>query len=132
MTYGYQIPYPIFNLPLGDRWLMRDSLFRTLGQYTRHAHHVKVGITNNPYRRWYEHSIDGWEKMVVVYRSPCRTDETRLQDVREIERELIEHVRRRSTSEFYYYNIRDGGDGPPATGDQYVYVLLSSKWRKRR
>ena len=40
----------------------------TVGLFRARYKRVKIGITNNPERRFYEHQKrDGWERMIVKY-----------------------------------------------------------------
>ena len=131
MAFYYQHDAPTMALIPGTLAEKRAAAIRVVGQYLRRHHHVKVGITKNPDNRWSQHRRHGWEKMVVIYASPRRTDDGRLADVRELEDMIVQHFYYWSRAEFQCHNERAGGAGPMSDGDQYVYLLLSGKWRKR-
>lgn len=63
----------IYYYSTGHFTRIESELIRALGQYARHNDYVKVGITNEPERRWVEHQrersqySDSWTKMVVIY-----------------------------------------------------------------
>ena len=87
----------------------------SVGQYCRRYNNVKVGITNNPRRRFYEH-IDRnpemhWERMVVKYKTSS--------------------VNNANTVEDWFINNRPdlvnkwtGRSGMSGNGPFYVYFLL--------
>lgn len=109
-------------------WPSNLELKKCLGQYLRqgHHHHVKVGITNDPVRRFKEHKkVYTWEKMVVFYKT------VRYENATEVERLLINHLEE-SNAEFVHYNKREGGAGKiPESGPYYVYLLASAKYKLR-
>lgn len=93
---------------------VRESLIRSVGQYTRHNSKVKIGITNNHKRRVSEHERSSvkWKVLVVKYKT------TSVNFINEIERILIEHHWE------YIKNEVAGGGGPDGQGPYYLYVLL--------
>ncbi len=131
MPFSHQLSKPEYALIPGTLAEAQAAIKRSVGQHLRSHFHVKVGITNNPERRWNSHKADGWEKMVVIYKSRCRSDYARLDDVRTLECSIEEHIRSHTYSRSVSYNSRAGGAGRPGSGDQFVYLLLSSAWRKR-
>lgn len=87
----------------------------SVGQYCRRYSNVKVGITNNPRRRFYEH-IDRnpemhWERMVVKYKTSSVDNANAVED-RFINNRLDLVNKWKGRSEM-------SGDGP-----FYVYFLL--------
>lgn len=93
---------------------VKESLIRSVGQYTRHYRKVKIGITNDPERRAKEHQrgSDKWDKMVVKYETSS------VNFINQIERVLIEY------HWGYIKNKVGGGGGPDGVGPYYLYVLL--------
>jgi len=98
----------------GSIAVVKESLIRSVGQYTRYFERIKIGITNNPERRLGEHrrSRAGWNKMVVKYRT------TSVTFINQMERVLIDH------HWDYIQNEARGGGGPDGKGPYYLYVLL--------
>ena len=107
IVYNYLTGYP--NHVISD-------LKHSISQYANNSSYIKVGITNNPENRWYQHKNEDpdWEKMVVVYKSSS------IDNVREIERELINHTIEREES----YNFIGGGGGNFGDGPQFLYFLI--------
>ncbi|GFK92931.1 hypothetical protein NNJEOMEG_00759 [Fundidesulfovibrio magnetotacticus] len=100
-----------------------------LGAYLRadEHHHVKVGITNNPEVRASQHAADmTWGKMVVIYET------TSLGYVRQVESQLVDHLRTRCTATCNGANAVGGGGGNYGEGPYYVYILFSKKWNLRQ
>jgi len=92
-----------------------ESLNRSMGQYIAWNNKVKVGITNDPERRWQDHAKTRprWKRMVVKYRT------TSIKKTRDLEWYLTE----------VYWDYLDnrvaGGGGMIGKGKyQYLYVLL--------
>lgn len=73
----------------------------------------KIGITDDPDRRWREAYKDEYDEMVLVYWSVSDTV------ARDVERDLIEWFCDRAE------NLRSGGGGPPGRRfRRYVYVVI--------
>jgi hypothetical protein len=94
---------------------VESSLKRTVSAYLRNGYKVKIGITNNPERRSYEHSQTGrWKQMVLKYQTSS------VRYINEIERIIIEH------HWDYIENEVAGGGGPNGKeGPYYLYILLA-------
>lgn len=72
----------------------------------------KIGITNNPERRFKRKYIKSYDKMIVVCRSSS------IHSVSELERKLIEHNRELTD------NIISGGGGDYSDPPYYMYVVI--------
>lgn len=102
-------------------------LHRKVGGLSRYSFHVKVGITNDPYRRWqqaYRHH--GWRKMHVLYRSSSH------KQVCTLEARLIERANGGLVSSpGWYWNCTGGGGGrKPSCGPYYLYVVVAPKYAR--
>lgn len=103
----------------------RHLIHRSVGALARHNNHLKIGLTNNPERRFTEHRKNkNWDAMHVIYCS------YRFQSVQAIERYLIQYIRNQCTSTYWHHNIVDGGEGRVGSGPYYVYVLTARKYRR--
>ena len=123
---NYQYPKPIFSTVSGAIPNIISSLRRTLGQYSRTYYHLKVGLTNDPSIRWVAHKANGWEAMFVIYHTSSRNNASRA------ERLLVNHLRNNHDEQSLLHNTRKGGGGNYSGSDNhYVYLLASSRWRKR-
>ena len=92
-----------------------NHLARDVTRIANRSTSIKIGITNEPERRWLQHSQRyPWDQMIVIYGS------TSLAFVRDIERELIDYTFDWDES----LNFVGGGGGNFAAGYQYVYVLI--------
>jgi hypothetical protein len=103
------------------------SLRRCVGAHSRRFFHCKIGITNNPDRRWREaYRPMGWHAMHVIYssrshRHVCQLEKALIQ--RFFERD--EHLR------YLYYNCVGGGGGPkPTCGPYYLYLVTAKKFAR--
>lgn len=99
---------------------IEGRLHRKIGALARHGClHQKIGITNNPAKRWPRHRQAGWHRMDVIYRSDSH------HDVVYLERRLIERFENGLTvTPGYYYNAVGGGGGRlPRQGPYFVYVI---------
>jgi hypothetical protein len=107
-----------------------SRLARKIGAHARHgAHHQKVGITNNPQRRWSTgYASKGWHRMSVIYVSRSHKNVCQLEDI------LIQRFRSGlSSTKGYFYNLRGGGGGrPPRTGPYYLYLVNAPKHSRIR
>ena len=105
------------------------TLRRKMGALARHGYffHRKVGITNDPERRWREaYAPRGWSEMRVIYVSRSHAH------VEWVERELIDALRfGLATSRGWYYNRTGGGGGPkPKNGPYYVYLVGGPRYSR--
>ncbi len=104
-----------FDVRTGAFKDMKEFLIRSIQSYVMHHNSVKVGITCDPDRRFYEHSNSGkrWKKMVVKYETSS------VDYINNMEKALIEH-------HFdFIENVVNGGGGPNGKcGPYYLYVLL--------
>jgi hypothetical protein len=114
----------VYSLIKGAPDHVESSLRRTLGALTRHGDfHQKVGITNDPDRRWRQGYRDfGWRRMTVVYET------SHYPHTQSLERRLVEWLKQ-SRSGGYYHNSAPGGEGrPPLCGPYYVYIVGAQKF----
>jgi hypothetical protein len=88
--------------------IRRVSAFTRCGQVDC----FKIGITNNPERRWRESYKEVYDKMLVVYCSKSRNHVTRL------EYEIVNH------NWDHCDNVRAGGGGGIAKDSSYFYLYV--------
>jgi len=104
----------IFNFITGHPQDVVSDVLRSISAYTR-ADRVtafKIGITNNPERRFKEEYDHWYSKMAVVYKSKS------INSVAELERHLIEHNRELAD------NMISGGGGREGTPPYFMYVVM--------
>lgn len=109
---NYYSGYPGDVIPL-----LKISISLFLRNYKR----VKIGITNNPERRWDEHlrqDIESWDRMVVKYTT------TSVNYANLIEKYFIE-------AEPSLHNRWTGWSNMTDSDHYYVYILLGGHRRKR-
>ena len=122
----YQYSKPVFHTASGAVPNVISSLRRTVGQFSRNYYHLKVGLTGSPVIRWSAHKSYGWEAMFVIYRTTSRNNAARAEIL------LVSHLRENHDELRLVHNARNGGGGDySASDDHYVYLLASSRWRKR-
>lgn len=84
--------------------------------------HMKVGITNDPSRRWREaYRHNGWVGMQVVYQSQSHRHVCVLEQlmIKRLDSQLMK-------SQPYYYNQVGGGGGPkPRAPPYFMYVVTA-------
>jgi hypothetical protein len=90
------------------------TILRKLSAYTRQdrVDYFKIGITNNPKRRFQEEHKYNYDEMIVLYKSKS------IDNVSELEDELIEHNRDLAD------NIIAGGGGNIGNPPYFMYVVL--------
>lgn len=88
---------------------------RRVNAFTRSntVFNFKIGITNNPERRWREDHKNVYDEMLVVYQSSS------INCVSEFERELVNHNWQCCDNQ-----IAGGGGGIGRMGPFYLYVVL--------
>ena len=91
---------------------VKPQLDRSLRAYSGKNSGVKVGITSDPKRRASQHSGDGWDRLIVKYKTSS------VNYINQIEKYLIDHHWDSVT------NQRGGGGGPNANGPYYLYFLI--------
>lgn len=97
--------------------LLKISVSLFLRNYRR----VKIGITTNPDRRWYNHRTDpkeSWDRMVVKYVTTSEANANR------IEKYFIE-------DEPKLHNTWTGWSHMSEAEQYYVYILLGGRRRKQ-
>jgi hypothetical protein len=104
----------IYNFLTGHPQDIVSDVLRSISAYTREDRVTafKIGITNNPERRFKEAYDHYYSKMAVVYRS------TSINNVAQLEHELIEHNRELAD------NIISGGGGREGRPPHFMYVVM--------
>lgn len=104
----------IYNYFTGRPQDVVSDVLRSISAYTRvdRVSAFKIGITNDPERRFREEYAGWYSKMAVVYRSSSK------ENVRQLERELIEHNREIAD------NIISGGGGRDSNPPYFMYVVM--------
>lgn len=103
------------------------SLTKAVGAHSRRFHHCKIGISNDPCRRWREaYRPHGWHAMQVLYRS------TSHQHVCRLESALVSRFFERDDRlTYWYYNEVGGGGGPkPVSGPYFLYLVTAPKYAR--
>lgn len=95
-----------------------QTLHRSFGQYVANALEFKVGLTTNPDARWLSHQEDGWDRMVVIYRT------TSCDYAVSVEDDLILHGWSDHIDALSWNEVRGGGGAPWSASDYYIYILL--------
>lgn len=103
----------IYRSITGHLNTVKGTLNRKIGQFKSQSLKMKIGITNNPERRFKQHLRSGnWDKMVVIYETQSE------RYIRKMEEFLVER---------HWYdtvNIAPGGGGNLGSGPYFVYLLL--------
>ena len=104
----------VYNYVTGRPDDVVSDVLRSISAYTRRdgVRGFKIGITNNPKRRFRDGYAHAYHKMAVVYQS------TSLNNVSELERLLIEHNWELAD------NIINGGGGNYGEAPFYLYVVM--------
>ena len=123
--------HPIYeHYYTGNPLVVESQLRRSFGRVGREWPHRKVGITNDPFRRWREAYRDfGWKEMRLVYRSAI------YDDVRVLERMMVKWLDETgSFSSGYFYNATGGGGGrnPTTPPPYYLYFVLGPPYARIR
>ena len=111
-SHSYYSGFPKDVIPL-----LRISISLFLRNYRR----VKIGITNNPERRWNEHlrqDVESWDRMVVKYVTKSVNNANR------IEKFFIE-------AEPALHNRWTGWSNMSDSDYYYVYILLGGRRKKK-
>ncbi len=103
-----------YNYLTGQPRRIISDVLRSISAYTRsdRVESFKIGITNNPEKRFKASYASTYDKMIAVYRS------TSIDNVSRLEAELIEHNRDLSD------NIIAGGGGNIGDPPYYLYVVI--------
>jgi exopolysaccharide biosynthesis predicted pyruvyltransferase EpsI len=104
----------IYNFVTGRPDEVVSDVLRSISAYTRvdRVKGFKIGITNNPERRFRDEYAHAYHKMAVVYQSSS------ISNVSLLERELIEHNQELAD------NIISGGGGNYGEPPYYMYVVM--------
>lgn len=104
-----------------------ESLNRSVGAHSRRFFHCKVGISNDPERRWREaYRPKGWHKMHVLYESSSHPHVCMLEAML-----VARFFQRDDVLKYWYYNAVGGGGGPkPRSGPYYLYLVSASKYAR--
>ena len=112
---------------MGLRWSARrghinsllPTLRRVIGQIKRNCYDYKIGLTVNPQQRWYAHSRDGWDEMLVIYETRSPKSVATAEDI------LIESNYDDSYFSQCVNRIRGGGGLRQGYDRYYIYVVYS-------
>jgi hypothetical protein len=109
----------IYNYCTGKPSAVVSDVLRSISAYTREdrVRFFKIGITNDPDRRFQEAYPKHYDKMFAVYQSTSIDSVSRLED------ELVEHNRDLAD------NIVAGGGGSIGSPPYYLYVVV--KYNRR-
>jgi hypothetical protein len=90
-------------------------LKRSISAYTRDVGSFKIGLTNNPERRFRQAYANRYRKMIVVY----KTDS--IHHVRKLENVLVDY--------YWEYNDNEtgGGGGNYGPPPHYLYLVLGNE-----
>jgi hypothetical protein len=106
-----------YDIMTGHPSVIANTMRRRVSSLTR-QHLIadfKIGITNNPEKRWHVYA-DEYDQMMVLYESSS------IDCVSQLERELIEH-----NEELARNILNSGGGHIGKTGPYYLYVVLRSR-----
>jgi hypothetical protein len=94
-----------------------STVLRKISAFTREhqTRRFKIGITNNPKRRFNKGHKFNYDEMIVVYSSKAYNS------VCELERELVEHNKGLAD------NLIGGGGGRKGTPPYFMYVVIKHK-----
>lgn len=105
-------------VPTGPTAPMLHRIKNRVSNLVRHCRWFYIGLTNNPQRRFYEHSQKfAWDRMVVLYKTQSAIKEG------DFEENLILYYRNSPYSK-KLKNIKDGRQGALCYPPFYIYVLL--------
>lgn len=99
-----------------------SSLRRRISAFTRQGKIAgfKIGITNDPERRWRQAYNNVYDEMLVLYVSYLSTH------VLELERELVSH------NQGFSDNLIAGGGGRTGRGMYFLYIVIKHKTPLRK
>lgn len=102
-----------YNYSTGNPRIILPEIIRRVSAYTRisNVRNFKIGITNNPDRRWSEEHSFSYDEMLVVYMSSS------IENVSWLEFELINH------NELFCENINSGGGGNIGPPPYHLYIV---------
>jgi hypothetical protein len=113
-----------FNEISGHRDTVKPRLHLKIGALLRNNYHTKIGITNDPHRRWNQsYKNNGWHRMHVIYVSSS------IDYVKDIERHIIKRFATVGCAA-WYYNTAPGGEGRPCLGPYYVYLVTAPPYAR--
>lgn len=104
-----------YDLDAGRPQEVLSSLRRRISSFTRHGsvRKFKLGITNNPERRYRQAYARAYDEMLVLYRSSS------IACVSELESELIHH-----NWDFCDNLVAGGGGGIGRKSPYFLYVVI--------
>lgn len=110
----------VYNYFTGSPKSVVSNVLRSISVYTRkdRVRFFKIGITNDPERRFWEEHASYYDKMIVVYQSSSITNVSILED------ELIEHNRALAD------NIIVGGGGDYGNPPYFLYAVIKHMKQK--
>lgn len=104
----------VFNLVTGRPKSVVSTVLRKISAHTREdrVRYFKIGITNNPERRFQQEYAGSYDKMIVVYKSSS------INSVSDLEDQLVEHNKELCD------NIVAGGGGNYGDPPYFLYVVI--------
>lgn len=100
-----------YNCITGQPSTVAASITHSIAAYERWHGKVKIGITADPVRRCREHAADGWQLMVVKYKTSS------VRNANQVEKYFIAHRQE-------LMNEWPGFSNLPEPGPYYVYLLM--------
>jgi len=104
-----------FDFERGRPSTVASALRRRVSAYTRNVGRFKIGITNNPRRRFSNGYSADYDEMIVLYKSSS------IDSVSQVERDLIDH------NQEITKNRIAGGGGNYGDPPYYLYLVLRHK-----
>lgn len=106
-----------YNCYTGHPRQIVSDVLRSISAYTRsdRARSFKIGITNNPERRFADAYASTYDKMIAVYRSSS------INNVSKLEADLVEYNGDLTD------NIISGGGGNIGKPPYFLYVVIKYK-----
>jgi hypothetical protein len=103
-----------FDYITGDPSLVRSDLIRRTSAYSRQdcTRRFKIGITNDPKRRYFQAYADAYDEMIVIYQTSS------IDHVSQLEADLIEHNWELSDNQV------SGGGGNIGDPPYFLYIVL--------
>jgi hypothetical protein len=115
-----------YSLATGWPSTVESNLRRKLGALVRHhAYRIKIGITNDPNRRWMEYYMPRkWRGMYVIYSSSS------VQHTRELEGRIINWSEKSKLDYWCHNEIAGGGGRAALEGPYYLYIVYAPRYSR--
>lgn len=127
MTY-WETNFVCYRPLTGHPSQVKSRLCRKVGALSRHGgFHRKIGITNEPQRRWREfYGPNGWHEMHVLYESSSHRHVCDLE--REFVRRFYDEVMR--TPGWAWNGTGGGGGRKPLAGPYFLYMVRARRYAR--